>query len=337
MKRVKLSDIALKAGVSTATVSRVLNQSGYASPDVRDAVLEIAAELGYELPEVKKTKIDIKPRQTGFIGVILKKLPVNAFFEAFNKEMIQAAEKKGLLVSTVFCEHLNNETLAAQAKRMIEGGAYGLVVNGFEEGKLNASLKQYLLECGLPIIFVERLADSQGLNRVSVDNTLGGYLCGQYLASKGHKKIVYIERRSMDDYVDGGRLGGFMKAVQEAENPPECIVEYCDSPDPRDAYEAMKRAAARAGDFDAVQAWYDGYLIGIMQFLYETGRRVPTDVEVVGHDDTYAPLMSPPVSSVHMPVDKMADTAVSLISESLGELPAPVIRSVNMEPWLVIR
>ncbi len=332
MKKVKLTDVAKAAGVSTATVSRVLNNSGYVSSEVRSSVWNAVKSTGYGT--VPGNDLSDKPN---FVGVILKKLPVNMFFESINYALQNELEKVDMQPITVFCDHVSNESVMEQAKKFLDYHVRGLIISGFEDDTLTKEVRSLLSGCGIPVVFVERLADSQGFNRICVDNTRGGYLAARHLIEKGHKKIVYISRGKTDYHAGSYRLEGFMKAIREEKLPPEYLIKTCSSPDVEEGYRALQEAEWELPGFTGVQAWYDGYVVGALQYLYEKKLRVPEDVEVIGHDGTYSALLAPPVSSVCLPFEEMAVAAVNVIVEWQDESVEHFVKSVYLEPKLILR
>ncbi len=332
MKKVKLTDVAKVAGVSTATVSRVLNNSGYVSNEVRSSVWNALKTTGYG--SVSRNDLSDK---LNFVGVILKKLPVNMFFESINYALQNELEKADMQPVTVFCDHVNNESVMERAKKFLDYPVRGLIISGFEDDTLTREVRSLLAGCGIPVVFVERLADSQGFNRICVDNTRGGYLAARHLIEKGHKKIVYISRGKTDYHAGSYRLEGFMKAIREEKHPPEYLIKTCSSPDVEEGYRALQEAERELPGFTGVQAWYDGYVMGALQYLYEKNLRVPDDVEVIGHDGTYSALLAPPVSSVCLPFEEMAAAAVNVIVEWQDESVEHFVKSVYLEPKLILR
>ncbi len=342
MKKTKLSDVAALAGVSIATVSRVINKTGYVSEETKDSVYHAISTTGYKLSDTaehpasnKAPAKDTQPQK--LIGIILKKLSCNMYFEALNYAFLSAAEKKGMLAITVFCDDLNNATLLEQAKNLLSCHVAGLIISGFQDTSICSDVRSLLIGSKIPIVFVERLADSQGFNRVYVNNTLGGYLAAKHLIQNGHKKIIYIGRGYLDTDAGSRRMNGFLKAIKEATNPPEYVIKVCETSEPAEAYDAMKEASQELPGFTAVQAWYDGYLIGIMKYLNEQNLRVPNDIELIGQDNSYSRILVPQISSTCMPFDDMATAAVDIICDWQDTTREHFIKTINLEPKLIIR
>lgn len=333
MKKIKLSDVALEAGVSTATVSRVINNTGYVSADVKDAVMSAIKRTGYKLAEAPS-----EPSKTNLVGVILKKLPNNMFFESLSYAFLRELEKNGMYAVTIFCEHINNDTIKIYAEKLLDYNVRGIIISGMEEPSIRPDIRTLLLKSNIPVVFVERLADSQGFNQVCVNNILGGYMAARHLIKRGHKKILYIGRGGyLDSDFGSRRINGFLKAMQEEPNPPEYLIKICNTPHPSEAYRVLKEAENEFPGFTAVQAWYDGYLIGALQYLNEKNLRTPEDVELIGQDDTYSSILVPKISSVHMPFEEMARVAAEIICDWQNQSKEHFVKTVNLEPKLIIR
>ena len=144
MKKVKLADVAKAAGVSAATVSRVLNRSGYVSEEVRSAVWRAVRSTGYEM-----AREEAEGGRQKLVGIILKKLPVNMFFESLNYALQEELEKAGLHAVTLFCDHVNNVTVEKKAQELLSYHVCGLMISGFEDDTLTKEVRAFLLGCGV--------------------------------------------------------------------------------------------------------------------------------------------------------------------------------------------
>jgi LacI family transcriptional regulator len=345
-KNVRIADVAKIAGVSVATISRVLNNSGTVSKDTQMLVWNAIAETGYKVP----TRIPVKapepeasavpevtaPAREKLIGVILKKLPVNMFFETMGYALQKHAEKKNMRTLTVFCEHMDSITIIEQIRKLLEFQVCGIAIVGIEDNTLPNETRDFLLSCQVPVVFVERHADRQGFNHICIDNYLGGYMAASHLIERGHRNILYIGRGSLDANTGSRRCDGFMAAMQSCKQPLNYLVKTCSSPSPDDAYQAVREAFQEMPDITGIQLWYDGYAIGVLRYLYETNRRVPSDVELIGHDDTYSRLLSPAISSIQLPFDEMAHATIRIIAD-WQEDASHFVQNIKLEPKLVLR
>lgn len=330
MKKTKLTDVAKAAGVSVGTVSRVINNSGYASIESQKAVWEAVRITGYEVSKRAASLTDRK-----LIGAIIKRLPQNLFFESINYALLAEAEKNNMYMITTFCEHLDNASIKEHAEKMLACRVCGIIICGFEEQDLLPETRAMLLNSGVPVVFVERVVEGQGINQININNTLGSYMATKHLMAGGHKKIVFIGREHLDAGIQ--RLDGFLRAIREAEQPLEYIVKLRSAPDASEGYLAMQEAFEEFPGFTAVLLWFDGYAIGALQYLYEHKIRVPDQIEVIGHDDTYSSLLSPPISSVQLPFEEMAYEAIKIILEWQDKTKKHFVKTINLEPKLILR
>jgi DNA-binding LacI/PurR family transcriptional regulator len=342
-KNVRITDVAQMANVSVATISRVLNNSGSVSEDTKNAVWSAVEETGYKVSakmqpkELAPTAALPAPREERLIGVILKRLPVNMFFETMGYALQKNAEKKNMQTLTISCEHMDIGTIKEQIRRLLEFHVCGIAIVGIEDNTLPNDTREFLLSCQVPIVFVERHADRQGFNHVYIDNYLGGYMAARHLIERGHRKILFVGRGSLDANIGSRRYNGFMAAVQEAAKPLEYLVKTCSSPSPEDAYQAIKEAFQEMPGITGIQLWYDGYAIGALRYLYENHMRVPDDVELIGHDDTYSRLLSPAISSVQLPFDEIAHATIRIIADWQKEDASRFVQTIKLEPKLILR
>lgn len=334
MKKVKLIDVATEAGVSLTTVSRVINQNGYVSEEVQSAVEKAIKKTGYIIPKAKETQ---KEQKDTLVGLILRRTSSNLFFDTLNTALLQAVEKEGLQAVTLFSDRLKSEDLKEKAEKLLDYRVCGIVICGFGEAKLASPVRRFLKSCGIPVVFVERPADNNGFDQICVDNQLGGYLAAQHLVKRGNKRILYIGRNLRDTEVESARLSGFLRAIREAEETPEYLIKLCDDNSVEAGYRAMQEAEQEFPGITGIQTWFDGYAAGALQYLYQIGRRVPDEVEVIGYDDTYAPYLAPPISSVRMPYDEIAQSAIDVILKWQDSSVEHFVRTVYLEPKLILR
>lgn len=332
MKKITMRDIANAAGCSLAMVSRVVNHTGYVSEDKRAAVQSAIEELGYIVH--KSTK---QGPQEKLIGLILRKLTTNFFYYKLTSALMQAADHYGYHTIAVYGDNLDNQNLLEHVKELLRYNVGGIVIGGFGEDYLEEGVQRYLRECGVPVTFIERTAGCVGFNRVQINNPLGTREATRYLIQAGHKKILYINRDRVGE-VDSGRLEGFLSAINEVEHDrPAYIVKACPDNNAESGYLATKEAFATNPDITGILNWFDGYAVGALQYLYEIKKRVPDDVEVIGHDDTYAPMLAPPISSVKMPIDEMAYAAISMVIENQNSSGEFFAKTIMLDPKLILR
>lgn len=333
MKKIKLQDVAERSGVSLTTVSRVLNNSGYVAQEKKVQVENALRELGY----MRHPSGDGVDRER-LIGIVFRQSPNNLHFEKLGGAILQAAEKKNLSTLTLFSGDMGRQSLKEQIEKLLEYKVCGIVIGGIGASRMTGEMNRYLKNCGVPVIFVERTAESRGFHHVLVDNRYGGYLATKHLIDRGHRHLLYINRE-IGDCVEKEREQGFLQAVEEAQEQGKNIyhrIKYGQDDTLNSGYLAMAEALEEDNRITGVFAWSDSYVAGAMQYLYRKGIRVPEQIELIGCDDTYSGYLAPPVSSVRMPYEQIGETVVEhILAEQNGEKRGAAI--VTLEPELVLR
>lgn len=333
MKKVKLEDVARQSGVSLTTVSRVLNNSGYVAQEKKTMVESALRELGY-MRHPSGMGVD----RERLIGLLFRQTSNSLHFEKLGEAILQASEKKRLSTLTLYSGDMERQSLKEQIEKLQEYKVCGIVIGGIGASRMTGEMNRYLKNCGVPVIFVERTAESRGFHHVLVDNRYGGYLATGHLIDRGHRHLLYINRET-GDCVESEREQGFLQAVREAEEQGKNIrytIKFCKDDSLNSGYLAMADALEEDERITGVFAWSDSYVAGAMQYLYRKGIRVPDQMELIGCNDTYSGYLAPPVSSVRMPYEQIGETVVEhILAEQNGEKRGTAI--VTLEPELVLR
>ena len=321
MKEIKLIDIAREAGVSPATVSRIVRKSGYVSDEKRLAVEKIMAEKGYVLPE---------PESSGSPQVLLI-FPHHhsPLFDSISMHMGKALQKMGWQLIV----HYSFETRAEELIPVIDdarrGDLRGVVFNCCGDSFDFTPIRSYLTSLPFPAIMLERAPEIYGLSKVMLDAAEMLYIAVEYLARYGHDRILYIGR-DCDFDTERKRLSGFRAGLRAMDIAGKSAFISVRTYDRDNGYAAFSAYAAENGLPSAVIA-PDQVLMGVMNYLYEKGCRVPEDISLVGLDDTYASLASPPLTSVAFPVAEIAQSAVQILSSySDSATPRSILLSTRL-------
>lgn len=271
MAAATIRDVARRAQVSVATVSRALN--GLAVSDATKArVSDAARELGY-VPHAGARSLSLA--RTNAIGVVLPDLH-GEFFSEVVRGMDREASRRGylLLLSNL---HAGSEQ-ATQALRAMRGRVDGLIVMAphLSREELSAALP-----AGLPSVLINSRDASGAVSTFHLDNSAGARAVVAHLASIGCKRLVHIggpeenidARERADACQDAARQLGL-----------ECVV-VCGDFEEESGEAAIRSLLAAKQEFDAVFAANDNMAIGAIQALRAAGLRVPQDVAVAGFDD----------------------------------------------------
>lgn len=218
MGKFTIKDVAKKSQVSTATVSRVLNQSGFVSEEIKGRVLSAVKELNYQPNGVARS---LKQDKTNTIGVVIPDIS-NSYFMQISKGIEDTIHQEGY--NLIFCSGDENPEKEAELLQLLfekRVDAIVLATSGGNEDKV-----KQIVESGTPFILVDRrLGDSQlNLDYVLEDNADGAYWLTSYLINRGHTRIGVING-SLKVSTGSDRYRGYKKAIKEngIQEDPELI------------------------------------------------------------------------------------------------------------------
>lgn len=327
--RTRLKDLAEQAGVSTATVSRVLNGKAGVSSQTRKSVLAALDVLGYERPEKLRT------RSEGLVGLIVPEL-TNPVFPALAQSVENSLAERGF--TPLLCTQSPGGTTEDEyVEMLLEHGVDGIVFVSGRHADTSASNERYhrLRSRGLPIVLVNGYSDGIDAPAVSTDDTVAVELALRHLTSLGHTEIGLAI--GPDRYIPARRkLAAFTAALRRRDpsvDPTRHVVTTLFT------VEGGQAAGGELMDsgHTAVVCASDLMALGAIRAARARGLSVPDDVSVVGFDDS--PLIAftdPPLTTIRQPVVSMGEAAVSaLVSEISG---TRVPRSeLLFHPELIVR
>jgi LacI family transcriptional regulator len=323
-----IRDVAKQAGVSVATVSRVLNNSGPVSAGTRERVEQVAEALRYSPHRGAQGLI---MRRTRNLGVILPDL-YGEFFSEVIRGMDQATQRAGynLLVSS---SHDDRSEIDA-AVRAMRGRVDGLVLMTPDT---SVGSVEEVIRPSLPVVLMNTPASSARVPTINVDSYGGSYAMVGHLVSGGHERVALIggDPRNHDARE---RHRGYAAALRDAglEARPEWQVrsDFRKSGGWAAVRELMRRAGPRP---TAIFAANDAMAVGALSSLQELGLEVPRDVAVAGFDDIpLARYLSPALTSVQVDNSGLGARAVELLLESVDGGSADPVHEV-LPTTLVIR
>ena len=326
VKGIRLLDIAKQAEVSQATVTRVIRNNGYVSQEKRERVEAALRAAGYDLSRVKDSAAQgeaprvllISPRSTG-----------NLLFSRIVEELAVAFQAQGWQADLHYLLQVEApQTLVELIERKRQGGLMGVVFCCVSMDFM--PIRRYLTALATPLVMVERAPDIYGLNKVMLHSREMVFQAVHYLAHLGHKRIVYLGVENGQD-VEIQRKNGFMEGVRAMDVEREAAFYPLTGYDAREGGEALRRYAESCGLPTAVVA-ADPVMVGVSNYLYAQGWRVPQDVSVVSIDNTYAPFSTPPLTAVDFPVAEITQNTVRILREAQpeGALPQNILISSRL-------
>lgn len=331
MSKIRLSDVAKAAGVSVTTVSRTMNGTGYVADDVRLRIQQAAEELGYVHPDHKKP---VKRKNT--IGIISTLGTLNPFTPALSTALQQCAAEMDYYCVQAASGLLDNDKLSYHAEQLSKLNICGLLVATFLAESLNEETRSLLHNLGIPVVFLERADGCYGFNQVLVDSAIGTYTATKHLINQGHRHLAYITHVRMSS-VESKKTAGFRRAIEETGDPDiRYTITSCDEVTPLCAAKAMRDTLKQDPAISGVVVWNDLLASGVQSVLEVSGSRASDEIEVIGYDNILAPFLAKPISSVEMPLDEIAISAIEIIDKHLNAKTPPSPRTITLEPRLVL-
>ncbi|MFD6280383.1 LacI family DNA-binding transcriptional regulator [Streptomyces sp. NPDC060209] len=340
-----LEDVARAAGVSRATVSRVVNGVRNVDPAIQEAVRQAVSVTGYAPNRAARSLVT---RRTDAIALVVSGAGVepdgrgpaeegsftaqvfaDPFFGRVVTGVVNYLRPRGMHPVLMFAEtsRARDEVVAYLRQGSADGA---LIVSTHAEDPLPG----LIADAGLTAVLYARPARPVGISYVDLAHRDGARLAAEHLLARGCRRIATI---SGPLAVPAGRerLAGFQDALAQRGSSVPPVAEGQFTQESGEA--AMERLLAEHPDLDGVFAGNDLMATGACHVLREHGRRVPEDVAVIGFDDSSAAsACRPPLTTVRQPVEDMAAEMAGLLLDRLAAPDRPVT-SVIFEPVLVVR
>ena len=303
---VSIKDIAKLAGVSPATVSRVVNGKNYVKPGIREKVLSLVEEMGYVPDNAARSMV---LQRTFTVGIVIPDT-----FNMFQRQLFSTIERYlevfGYRTLFFFVKWEPESELKCLRRLKAEKLDGIIMIHEVEHPDFYA----YLEQCQCPVILCTFARDQYGLPSVHVDEEAASRAAMEHLIELGHRSIGLISGTHFS--FGAQRAEGYRSALRSAGLPVlEERVVLVGSYSPEDGRDGMNQLLSRGLGLTAVFAATDELAIGAIRALFETGMRVPDDISVVGVDDIdISAFLSPGLSTVRQPIVDMGRQAAELMS-----------------------
>ena len=330
----KIGDVAIKAGVSVTTVSRVLNNRGYISQETRDKVYRIMRELDYQPNEIARSLLK---QRSGVIGLILPEVN-STFFSDLTQGIESFAYQAGFKI--LLCISLREKAKEREYIDMLRRHQ----VDGIILCTLQLEVSDYQ-QIKLPIVSFERYLD-EAIPVVTANNVAGGEMAAQLLVDKGCRQTLFVyggllmgtvpeaetgpELGGRSQFYQLGRYQGFRKICQDNATPVLSYVfdQYRKSPD--EAVDNLVAFLEANPQVDGVFAGSDQLAAQVIKACARLGRRIPQDMRIIGFDDSpIASLVVPGLTTISQPVRDMARHLVGLL---VSRMDNQTVATINVFP-----
>jgi DNA-binding LacI/PurR family transcriptional regulator len=305
-----LEDVARLAGVSRATVSRVVNGATVVAPETISGVQNAIAELGYRPNRAARALVT---RRTGVVAVVVPEADERVFNDPFFPQAyhgaLQGFHGSDIQVVLAIAEP------GDPADRMLRYLASGHVDGAIVVSHHGPALARAIAEMSTPVVFVGD-PETPGLTYVDIDQVSAARRATEYLIAAGRRRIATITG-PLDMAAGSRRLEGFNAALAAA-GLAAGPIEHGDYT-MAGARSAAGRILARAVPFDGLFAANDLMAAAAIQVFIEAGLRVPNDVAVVGFDDSEVAVRTRPnLTTMTNPASQLCARAAELLIEILG-------------------
>ncbi|WP_058304420.1 LacI family DNA-binding transcriptional regulator [Gorillibacterium timonense] len=297
-----IKDVAKRANVSVATVSRVLhNLSGYSSA-TKDKILDAIEELGYQPNAIARGLVN---KRTQTIGVLFP--AVSGYFSSTLLHGIEEyAHSKGF--SVIVCNTQDDGKRTMKYLQVLrEKQVDGII---FASAEVKDEYDQAISEMRVPVVLVNTFSQKQIIPYVKIDDRLAAYQATSYLIQNGHREIAMISGTVGDRIAGSPRLEGYRQALED--HGIACVES-------RIAYgtfnmesgsQAMERLLEGGVSFTAVFAASDEMAIGAMGAAMKKGITIPEELSVIGFDDLeLSRAVYPSLTTIHQPLAQMGRMA----------------------------
>ena len=328
-----IKDVAKMAGVSTTTVSHVINKTRFVAKETEELVRTAIQALHYSPSAVARS---LKVNTTKSIGMIVTTSEAPYF-----AEIIHAVEEHCYRhgYSLFLCNTQNNpEKIKNHLEMLAKKRVDGLLVMCSEYGQDSLDVLSHF--SSLPMVVMDWGPNAK--TDIIEDNSfLGGYLATRYLIDCGHKEIGIIAGE-LTKTTAKTRYEGFIKAMQEAKLPirENWIMEGFFEPE--DGYECMNKILRQDSLPTAVFCCNDVMALGAISAITEKNLRVPDDISIIGYDNIHASrFYAPPLTTIHQSKSRLGAQAVNLLFKRITEKnenkPDSTPHRIEIQPELVIR
>ncbi len=309
---VTMKDIAEKAGVSSATVSKILNGvDQHISERTRQRVLKIVEDMGYVPNNAARS---LKTKSSRLIGFILPDI-ANPFFPEIVRGVEDTARSYNyaLVICNTDNDPINeNKVFQFLNARMVDGIIFTHSLQSIDQTLLK--------KIGVPAVIVDRKLEGSwiGIGQVFINQENAFYDSTSLLIKKGRKNIIFISA----DYgsVPNHRLEGYKNALRKAHLKYRAENVFLGKYDAETGRSAIDYFLKKGTLFNGVVCGNDMIAFGVLDALHRHGKKIPKDVSVIGFDDiTFSKYTTPALTTVHQPAYEMGAEAMRMLIENITQ------------------
>lgn len=322
-----IKDVAKIAGVSTSTVSLVLNKKSGVSEKTRLRVQSVAEKLNYIPSDVARSLVT---RKTKSVGLLVPNI-AEIYFGTLARTIQDALNIGGYTL--ILCNSDNRYDKERDCLDfLIEKNVEGIIMVPRGNGNIDK-----IMSIRVPVVFIDSYMENVDISYVGVNNEQAGYNATEHLIKFGHRRIACITGpigfNSSEE-----RILGYKRALEDAGIEfNNLFLKYTDWT-VEGGFQATKEIFSLARKPTAVFVTGDTCAIGVFEALYGEGYSIPDDVSVVGFDDMkFSPFLKVPLTTVRQPISQLGNCAVGLLFEKINSENRSESKKIILDTELVIR
>jgi LacI family transcriptional regulator len=304
---VTIKDISREAGVSTASVSKVLNGDyKNVSEDTKNKILRISKELKYRPNRLARGLVN---NRTNIIGLIVSDI-TNPYFAELAKGIENRADASGYKL--ILCNtDEDEEKELSYINVILEYNVDGVIITGSEKSTSSSSIEE-LQNYNIPYVSIDREQGDDDY-RVYVGNLEGSYIATEHIINNGHTKIAFIGGKGMHGSRNL-RLEGYLNALTEYGIEPDSSLIQIGNYHMDTGYQYTKLLIENGSEFSAVVCGNDLISFGALNAIKESGLRCPEDISIIGYDDIYLTEMTDPkLTTIKQPSEEIGNYAMEVL------------------------
>ena len=324
---VKIKDVADAAGVSTATVSRVLANKPHVRAEVKERVMAVVKELKYQPNRVAQS---LRSNTSRIIALIVADIE-NPFFQRVSRAVDDVAQELGYNV--MLC---NTDEDPVKEKKCLEllrvENIAGIILSPTIKGLANFT-ETYSLN--IPMVMIDRQVSNFDVDNVLIDNVSSAHNIVTHLINHGYCRIAGIF--GSESTTGQQRREGFLKALKDQEiKPIHDLIKYTD-PKEEDGFKTAIKLFEMENRPDAIFTSNSLLASGILRAIRKCKLSIPSDIAVASFDDTtWAKLLEPPLTVIEQPTYEIGRTATEMLIKRIND-PSRSNREVVLKTRLIIR
>jgi DNA-binding LacI/PurR family transcriptional regulator len=320
-----IKDVAARASVSIATVSRIINQKGKYTKETETLVLKAAEELGY-IPNL--TAKSLKTGLTGTIAIV-----IHEFF-LINYPVLLATAIAVLQREDYNAQIIANADLGDCIRLLHTGKFDGLLIVGI---KNEEHALRNLIGSGSNFVVLGEGIEREDVNVVEIDYFQGGYVATQHLINFGHENILFIEDNEDLSFTQEIKRGYLFALDENGIQYKEQLLVRCGGMTGElNGYSTIKDVV-RETDFSAVLTTDDRIAYGSLKALKEEGYTVPKDRSIIGFGDlSCSAYIDPPITSVEIPFSQTGELGAEILVNNIKRKDS-IVKRVKLQVRLVPR